>query len=292
MKYSYITLLNTENYLKGVLCLNESLKRTQTKYPLTVAITEQISKKTIEILQENGIDIVYIDKMVVPEDIKEKNKKGIFSHWSNTFDKLKIFELTQFDKLVLLDSDMLVRKNIDELFERENLSAVVDRREPNVIDSWKKLTSGTIVIEPKKEIIKEFIQIMNEIKEKRESIGDQDILQEYDTEWENKENLHLDVKYNTFFIYLDYYVKCGGYKLDDIAVVHFILKTKPWDLDNDKIDGYLQFLNSRLKFNYEKTQKNVYKECLNIGFDNKRKVLNEYMDILKVVNKNINKEEK
>lgn len=285
MNYSYITLLNTENYLKGVVCLNESLKRAGTKYPLTVAITKTISKDTIEILRKNDIKIVYIDNMDVPEEIKEKNKKGMFSHWSNTFDKLKIFELVEFDKLVFLDSDMYVRKNIDELFEKENLSAVIDRKEPDVIEEWKKLTSGTLVIKPKKGITNEFIQIMKEIINKRESIGDQDILQEYDKDWENKDDLHLDVKYNTFFIYLDYYVKNNGYDLDDISVIHFILKTKPWELNEEKIDEYLEFLNSRLEFNYDKTKKEVYKKCLDVGSENKRKILNEYMDVLKDLEK-------
>lgn len=285
MNYSYITLLNTENYLKGVVCLNESLKRAGSKYPLTVAITKNISEDTISILRKNDIKIVYIDNMDVPEEIKEKNKKGMFSHWSNTFDKLKIFELTEFDKLVFLDSDMYVRKNIDELFEKENLSAVIDRKEPDVIEDWKKLTSGTLVIKPKKGITKDFIKIMKEIIEKRDSIGDQDILQEYDKDWENKKHLHLDVKYNTFFIYLDYYVENNEYKLDDIAVIHFILKTKPWELTDEKIDEYLQFLNNRLEFNYEKTKKEVYKKCLDVGSENKRKILNEYIDILEKLKK-------
>ena len=40
MNKSYITLLNNDNYLIGVLCLNESLKQVHSKYPLTVAITK------------------------------------------------------------------------------------------------------------------------------------------------------------------------------------------------------------------------------------------------------------
>ena len=88
---------------------------------------------------------------------QDKNDKGIFSHWTNTFDKLLIFELIQFDKLVYLDSDMYIRKNIDELFERENMSAVIDRRiGPIISEDWIKLTSGLMVIEPKKDIIFNF----------------------------------------------------------------------------------------------------------------------------------------
>lgn len=258
MNRAYVTLLNSENYLKGVLCLNESLKRVNSQYPLIVAITREISEKSRQILNNNNIKTVVIEKMDVPKCIKDKNSKGMFSHWSNTFDKLQIFEMTQFEKIVFLDSDMYVRKNIDNLFDCKNLSAVIDRREPNVINEWKKLTSGTLVIEPKEGIVEKFVEIMKEISEKRESIGDQDVLQEYDENWGEKEELHLDVLYNTFFIYLDYYIKVNGYNLEDISVIHFILKTKPWELTKDDIDKYLEFLESRLKYNYEITNKDVY----------------------------------
>lgn len=283
MKYAYITLLNTEEYLNGVLVLNESLKIVNAKYPLIVAITDEISEGTQKLLNKRKIETIKIEKMEVPEGIKEKNSKGIFAHWSNTFDKLKIFELTEFDKLVFLDSDMYIRKNIDELFEKENLSAVIDRKEPNVIKSWIKLTSGILVIEPKEGIDREFLDVMSKIKDKRESIGDQDILQEYDKDWEKKTNLHLDVKYNTFFIYLDYYIKFKEYKLEDIAVVHFILKLKPWNLTRKTLDEYLQFLDDRLKYNYEYTKKKVFKECLESGSTNRRKIINEYLSILELV---------
>lgn len=283
MRYSYITLLCTENYLNGVLVLNESLKRVNSKYPLIVVITEQISERIRDILKQRKIEFIQIDKMEVPKDIIEKNLNGIFSHWNNTFDKLKLFELTQFDKLVFLDSDMYVKNNIDELFEKKGFSAVIDRKEPNVSNDWIKLTSGTFVIEPKKGIIKEFINIMNNIKDKRDSIGDQDILQEYDVNWSKKEYLHLDVKYNTFFIYLEYYIKSNQYKLTDISIIHFILKTKPWELSYDTIDQYFDFLDQRLKYNYEKTQKKVFKECLDAGHENEKKMLIEYLDILEKV---------
>lgn len=285
MDKSYITLLNGDNYLKGVLCLNESLKRVNAKYPLTVAVTQDVSEESKRILNNNNIKTIEIKKMNVPECIKEKNSKGMFSHWTNTFDKLQIFEMIQFEKIVFLDSDMYVRKNIDNLFECKNLSAVIDRREPNVISEWKKLTSGTLVIEPEEGFVEKFTEIMKEISEKRESIGDQDILQEYDKDWGEKEELHLDVSYNTFFIYLDYYIKESNYQLEDISVIHFILKTKPWNLTKGDIDKYLEFLNSRLKYNYEKTNKDVYKKCLEIGSENKKRILLEYLELVNDITK-------
>lgn len=43
-----------------------------------------------------------------------------------TLTKLHCWKLSQYSKCVFMDSDTLVIKNIDELFEKEELSAVAD----------------------------------------------------------------------------------------------------------------------------------------------------------------------
>ena len=43
-----------------------------------------------------------------------------------TLTKLHVWKLTDYDKMVFCDADMVVVRNIDDLFEREELSAVPD----------------------------------------------------------------------------------------------------------------------------------------------------------------------
>lgn len=281
---SYITVLSTENYLQGVLCLVESLRRTNTKYPISILITNDISLKTEELLKSYNLNVIRKNKINIPESIKNKNDKGIFSHWTSTFDKLLVFELTQFNKLVYLDSDMYVRKNIDELFERKDMSAVIDRRMgPFISKEWIKLTSGLMVIEPKKDVMQYFLNIIEEIEEKRESIGDQDILQEYDKQWNEKEELHLDVKYNMFFPHIDYYTHYENYKLDDICVVHFIYSKKPFNIKDEEIQEYIEFIENRKKSNYEKNKIEILKNFILSGNKDEIKILEEYLDLSKYV---------
>lgn len=281
---SYITVLSTENYLEGVLCLVESLKRTNTKYPISILITNDISLKTEKLLRSYNLNVIRKNKVNIPESIKNKNDSGIFSHWTSTFDKLLIFELTQFNKLVYLDSDMYVRRNIDELFERKNMSAVIDRRMgPFISKDWVKLTSGLMVIEPKKDIMESFLNIIKEIEDKRESIGDQDILQEYDKEWNKKEELHLNVKYNMFFPHIDYYTNYENYKLDDICVVHFIYSKKPFNIKEGEIQEYVEFIENRKKSNYERNKVEILENFILSGNRNEQIILQEYLDILNYV---------
>lgn len=52
-----------------------------------------------------------------------------------TFTKLHCWRLVQFKKCVFLDSDCLVLQNVDELFNREEFSAVTDIGWPDCFNS-------------------------------------------------------------------------------------------------------------------------------------------------------------
>lgn len=59
-----------------------------------------------------------------------------------TFTKIHCWNLTQYRKCVFLDADTLVVQNLDELFERDELSAVPDIGWPDCFNS------GVFVFEP------------------------------------------------------------------------------------------------------------------------------------------------
>lgn len=264
MNYSYVTVMSTENYLLGLLTMYESLKQTKTKYPLTVIVNEEISNKTINILKNNGITVIVKPKFKVDREIIDKNDSSKFSHWSNTFDKLYIFELTQFDKIIYIDSDMLVLKNLDHLFEKPNLSAVVAGNFYPGNGDWVKLNSGLMVIKPEAGILSKFVSIMKQMKDRPELLGDQNIIQEYAPNWEFQKELHLGHEYNLFFSHLEYYIHELNHSLSEIAIVHFITKEKPWLLNEEQKKAYIE------------KWKNF--ECSNV-------ILSKYFEILESVNK-------
>lgn len=59
-----------------------------------------------------------------------------------TFSKIHAWRLTQYNKCVFLDADTMVLQNVDELFEREELSAAPDIGWPDCFNS------GVFVFEP------------------------------------------------------------------------------------------------------------------------------------------------
>ena len=73
----YVCVLSTDNYLEGVLVLNENLKALKSKYPLLCLINENISKDTIRKLK-----LFHIDYKLIPSI--NFNCKTLYN-WKYTF---------------------------------------------------------------------------------------------------------------------------------------------------------------------------------------------------------------
>lgn len=232
---AYITLLSTMSYLPGVIALSESLRQVKARYPLCVAISENIPQDVDELLRQKNLHVIRLPASIqIPEKFKEKS-----GHWGNTFDKLHLFGLTGFSKLVYLDSDMMVLTNIDELFGKPHMSAVAAGR--LVHPDWQRLNSGLMVIEPAPQLPEKIAatleKALSEIKSLgNESLGDQDLINAYYADWPASEQLHLDDGYNIFYSDMDTYMNQHGYCLPGasgkesklVRVVHFVGRHKPW----------------------------------------------------------------
>ncbi|WP_227174109.1 glycosyltransferase [Thomasclavelia ramosa] len=125
----YLTVLNSEDYLPGVIVLSQCLRNKCNK-PFYVMISESLSLAARNKLDNNQISyFIENENPLLNFDCIEniKNSKSR-SHWGNTFFKLQIFGLITFKKIVFLDSDMLIKSNLDSLFNLPHLSAVSDQK--------------------------------------------------------------------------------------------------------------------------------------------------------------------
>ena len=221
---AYITLLSTNEYLDGVLALEQSLKNVGSKYPFVVAVTSNILPFARELLQKKKIEVIEVVDHSYVEECKKKFQAFGTPHWFYTAAKLRIFGLTQFEKLVYLDSDMFVMKNLDHLFDKPHMTAAIDSpmaATENIIDHHG-LNSGLLVIEPDKDLEAALIELSAS-----EKLADQDLLRKYYSDWKEREELHLPVTYNFFARFWDRYQAQGIYPYD-IYALHFIGKDKPF----------------------------------------------------------------
>ena len=228
----YVTICTGIKYLKGVLLLNESLKLVNSIYPLICLVPSTIDKKTISCLHDKNIDIKIIENgIIINDNILKNNIQGVNEHWNKTFFKFYVFGLTEFKKIVFLDADMIIIKNIDELFEKPHLTACNAGGLYPGQEDWKGMNSGLMVIEPDKKITETLIDILNKIENISRGYGDQDIINKFYPDWYKQNELHLSEHYNLFYSYANYYGKKYGYTLDGdepVRVIHFVGRIKPW----------------------------------------------------------------
>lgn len=102
-------------YLPGLLTLDHSLRRAGSRYPLVALYTDTLPPEGHDALDHCSILGVRVDYLL-PRQSREYSADPRFY---DTWTKLTVFGLTQFERIVLLDADMLVVKNMDELMEME-----------------------------------------------------------------------------------------------------------------------------------------------------------------------------
>ena len=110
-------------YLRGVLALARSLQRSGCSHQLVVFVTPNVGGRERSIIESEDSLIRQVEGIEAPEAVRRLNHARGFDHSNTSLSKLRILSATEFEKIILLDSDMLIVRNIDCLFDRPHLSA-------------------------------------------------------------------------------------------------------------------------------------------------------------------------
>ena len=205
--YSYVTLLTNDSYSYGIILLTESLKKVKAKYPLHVLVTPNVSKAILKLLDQLDLTYEITDIIPTPDVLYERNKKiqsTFSSTWKYCWTKFKIFNLTQFSKIVFLDADIMINKNIDHLFTKRHMTAALDGEYFNIWPGNDHFNSGCLIIEPNEEEYNKILDFANNLdidSLPQQVVADQEILNLYYKDWPEKKELHLDKYYNIFAPY-------------------------------------------------------------------------------------------
>lgn len=111
----WTTLITNTKYLSGLITLEYSLKRVSSKYQLVALYTDTFELEGHKALDSRKISKLRIEYLLPSSQHDYSQDPRFYDCWS----KLQPFSLIQFDKVVQLDSDMLVISNMDELFDLE-----------------------------------------------------------------------------------------------------------------------------------------------------------------------------
>jgi len=229
MNFTFATLLSTPSYLPGVKVLYRSLKKYgRTKYPFVCVCSMELPEYAFKYLNKWKIPYLKLEHKAL--DLIEFPKQNVeYAHWNYTFDKLLLWELEEYDKIVFLDSDMMVVSPIDELFEKLDMSAVAAGK--FMFPEWIELNSGLMVFEPQKDIARKLLSLIKptieEFSKEGKSVSDQDVLNNFRKDWPQCTHLHLGEEYNVFYSFLQDYHK---QQLPPPKIIHFVGGIKPWNV--------------------------------------------------------------
>ncbi|RXN00614.1 Glycogenin-1, partial [Acipenser ruthenus] len=216
---AFVTLATSDVYFQGALVLGHSLRHHRTSRQLVILTTPQVSSfmrvvlrcvfdEVIEVKEIDSRDAAHLALMKRPE-------LGI------TFTKLHCWALIKYTKCVFLDADTLVLCNVDELFDREEISAAPDPGWPDCFNT------GVFVFRPSLQTYNRLFQFA--VEHGSFDGGDQGLLNSFFNDWAVKDiDKHLPFIYNLSSSIAYTYLPAFRHFGHEAKIVHFLGPVKPW----------------------------------------------------------------
>ncbi|KAK8545485.1 hypothetical protein V6N13_066764 [Hibiscus sabdariffa] len=170
-KQAYATLLYGDEFLLGVRVLGKSIRDTGSTKDMVVLVSDGVSDYAKKLLKADGWIVEMISLLANPNQVRPKRFWGVYT-------KLKIFNMTNYDKVVYLDADTIVVKSIEDVFKCEKFCANLKHSE--------RLNSGVLVVEPSEAVFNDMMSKVNTLPSY--TGGDQGFLNSY---YSNFPNAHV-----------------------------------------------------------------------------------------------------
>lgn len=156
--YAFATLVTNPDYVLGATALARSLQAVSASAPLLVLTTRTdldlepllaLGAVIVEVVRP-GYSQAFLDRhsraAVHSAAPFTKGNKPLFHDPLDNFSKLALWQQTGYDRIVFLDADTLVVRNIDQLFGYPEFSAAPNLYE--TLDDMHRLNSGVFVAAP------------------------------------------------------------------------------------------------------------------------------------------------
>ncbi|XP_022965663.1 inositol phosphorylceramide glucuronosyltransferase 1-like isoform X1 [Cucurbita maxima] len=227
---AYVTLLYGDEFLLGVRVLGKSIRDTGSNRDMVALVSDGVSEYATKLLEADGWIVERISLLENPNQVRPSRFWGVYT-------KLKIFNMTDYRKVVYLDADTIVVKNIDDLFKCIKFCANLKHSE--------RLNSGVMVVEPSEAI---FNDMMSKVRTLPSYTGgDQGFLNSYYSNFPNahvfEPNLSPEVlrsrpapemeRLSTLYnADVGLYMLANKWMVDEseLRVIHYTLgPLKPWD---------------------------------------------------------------
>ncbi|KAB5550710.1 hypothetical protein PHYPO_G00057030 [Pangasianodon hypophthalmus] len=215
---AFVTLATNDSYAKGAMVLGVCLRNHKTSRNLAVLIGDDVSQPCRSVLSQIFDEVCEVSVLDSGDAARlammKRPELGV------TFTKLHCWSLTHYSKCVFMDADTLVLCNIDELFEREELSAAPDPGWPDCFNT------GVFVFQPSKETYTRLLIACTE--HGSFDGGDQGVLNSYFSDWATADIAkHLPFIYNLSSVSIYTYLPAFRHFGHNAKVIHFLGERKP-----------------------------------------------------------------
>lgn len=232
---AYATLVTNADYALGALALARSLASVGATAPLVVLATDP--SLPLDPLRAAGCDIQLTSQPSLSSSFRErhsraavhkaapftKGTKPSFHDPLDNFCKLRLWQLEQYQRVVFLDADTLVVKNIDRLLHYPEFSAAPNLYES--LDDMHRLNSGVFVAQPSSQTYDKML-VQLDAPDASWRRTDQTFLETFYPNWHG-----LPYTYNT--LQYVFFNLPQLWHWPSIHVVHYQYE-KPWQTDHPK----------------------------------------------------------
>ncbi|KAH9605653.1 hypothetical protein KSS87_013575 [Heliosperma pusillum] len=164
---AYATILHSAQfYVCGAIAAAQSIRMSGSTRDLVILVDDTISEYHRDGLEAAGWKIHTIQRIRNP-----KAEPEAYNEWN--YSKFRLWQLTDYDKIIFIDADMLILRNIDFLFGLPEISAIGNNA--------TLFNSGVMVVEPSNCTFQLLMDHINEIESYNG--GDQGYLNEIFTWW-------------------------------------------------------------------------------------------------------------
>lgn len=116
-RFAYVTVhyegtSRDDEYVLGIQVLMQSIKLTETPYDLVVLASDSVTERSKQLFRDIGcrvIDVTNIENPFIGGTLRNKN-------FIYTLNKLHVWNLLEYERVVYLDADNVLIRNADELF--------------------------------------------------------------------------------------------------------------------------------------------------------------------------------
>ncbi|KAL0381345.1 UNVERIFIED_CONTAM: UDP-glucuronate:xylan alpha-glucuronosyltransferase 1 [Sesamum angustifolium] len=197
----------------GAIAAAQSIRMAGSTRDLVILVDETISE-----YHRSGLELAGWQVRTIKRIRNPKAEKDAYNEWN--YSKFRLWQLTDYDKIIFIDADLLILRNIDFLFGMPEISATGN--------NGTLFNSGVMVIEPSNCTFQLLMDHINEIESYNG--GDQGYLNEIFTWW-HRIPKHMNFLKN-FWIGDDEVVKQKKIRLFEaeppiLYVLHY-LGNKPW----------------------------------------------------------------